>query len=159
MHLFAKHCYCRQVDVPFRADARFDEHAVANVFCPKCSGRAPSEALIVAVVGIPGWSGIYGIDWNQDSLRERDPAFKDTEAYFTRLFEKGGVAFGFLPKGRAASAATVLGVLGSLPSDALPPGRTGRVIAAEETVASPSRKRAMTRGAKPRTGKPRGLNR
>lgn len=158
MHLFTKRCFCREQDVPFRAEARFDEHAVANVFCPRCSDRAPGEALMVAVVGIPGWSGIYGIDWNQDSLREKDPSFKDTEAYFTRLSARG-VSFGFLPKGRADAYATALGILDALPTDALPPGRAGRVAATEDGSSAPARRRATTRGKKPRGGKPRGLNR
>lgn len=117
--------------VPFRSSEAFDEHAIANVFCPVCSDRAPSEAFMVAVTGVPGWSGVYGIDWNQSYLRERAPGFRDTFAYYRKLFEKGDVSFGFLPKVGAGRAFDVLGIKGSLPSEADPAGRAGRVIADE----------------------------
>lgn len=106
--------------MPFWSRAPFDEHAVAQVFCPHCANQAPPEALDVAVTGIPGWSGIYAIDWNQAALAERDPKFRDAPAYYERVFDRGLVTFGFLPRSHAERAYTILGIRGFVPSERAP---------------------------------------
>ncbi len=126
MHIFSKHCFCRSRLIPFRSEANLDEHAVANVFCPHCSDRAPAEGFMVAVTGIPGWSGIYAIDWNQQYLRESDMRFKDTERYYRKLFSSGALAFGFLPQKFVERAYDILGVKEHLPSEVFVSGETGK---------------------------------
>ena len=120
MHGFTKRCHCGSRSVPFWARTPFDEHAVAQVFCPHCANQAPPEALDVVVTAIPGWSGVYAIDWNQTALANHDPAFKDKPAYYEKLFTKGLVTFGFLPRSRADRAYMLLGIRGFLPSEPAP---------------------------------------
>jgi hypothetical protein len=157
MHIFSKNCYCRSYTVPFRSTEKFDEHAIANVFCPICSDRAPGEAFMVAVTGVPGWCGIYGIDWNQRFLEERDALFADSEAYYKNLFSSGGVTFGFLPAASSARAYDALGIREALPSDELPPDRAGRLEKNEE-CSKISSSRQCGRSIRATRRRPRGLN-
>ncbi|TAK05275.1 hypothetical protein EPO33_04895 [Patescibacteria group bacterium] len=120
MHGFTKRCHCGSRTIPFWARAPFDEHAVAQVFCPHCVNQAPPEALDVAVTGVHGWSGVYAIDWNQAALHDRDAKFRDAPAYYEKLFKKDLVTFGFLPRIRAEGAYTLLGIRGFVPSESAP---------------------------------------
>jgi hypothetical protein len=79
---------------------------------------------MVAVTGVPGWSGIYAIDWNQYYLRETDSRFKDTERYYTKLFSSGTLSFGFLPKKFSERAYDILGVKDHLPSEVFVKGES-----------------------------------
>lgn len=120
MHGFQKRCHCGSRTVPFWARAPFDEHVVAQVFCPHCANQAPPEALDVVVTAVPGWSGVYAIDWNQAALQDHDSAFRDAPAYYSKLFDKGFVTFGFLPRVRAGRAYTILGIRGFVPGERAP---------------------------------------
>lgn len=157
MHIFSKHCYCRSRVIPFRSAERFDEHSVARVFCPECSDRSPAEAFTVAVAHVPGWSGIYAIDWNQSYLEEKDPSFRDSESYYRKLFISGGVTFGFLPRHQPKDFYTLEGIRERLPSQTLPKGRAGRVLAEEEATAHVHRH--PLRGSRERKRRPRGWGR
>ncbi|TAL19397.1 hypothetical protein EPN90_03560 [Patescibacteria group bacterium] len=157
MHIFSKHCYCRRQIIPFRSTEHFDEHAVARVFCPDCAERAPGEAFEVAVAGIPGWSGVYAIDWNQSFLEEKDPDFRDSENYYKKLFSSGDVTFGFLPKNKPEFFYTLFGISERLPSKTLPPGRAGRTLAEEEATAHAHRH--PLRGSREKKRRPRGWGR
>lgn len=132
MHGFTKRCYCGSRTIPFWARAPFDEHAVAQVFCPHCANQAPPEALDVVVTAIPGWSGVYAIDWNQAALVGLDPAFRDKPAYYEKLFTKGLVTFGFLPRTRADRAYTVLGIRGFVPSEPAPLSAKSKKVLKDE---------------------------
>jgi hypothetical protein len=125
--------------IPFRSTERFDDHAIARVFCPICADRAPAEGFLVVVTGVPGWSGIYAIDWNQDFLEEKDPSFRDSEPYYRKLFSSGGVAFGFLPAKHADRSYDFLGIKERLPSDILPRGRAGRIMVEDAATEHPER--------------------
>ena len=122
MRVFKKTCFGHTREIPFRSSADFDEHAVAQVFCSLCSDRAPGEALSVAVTGVPGWSGVYAIDWNQGYLEHADPKFRDREPYYSELFRSGRCSFGFLPREHAERSYTVLGIREGTPSEVLPAG-------------------------------------
>ena len=107
LHIFFKSCVCGSKHIPFRSEGSLDDHVVTSVFCPLCSHRAPAKGLVVAVTGVPGWSGTYAIRWNHDLLEERDPRFKNHERYYGKLFTTGRVSFGFLPRLHADRAYTI----------------------------------------------------
>lgn len=107
MHVFTKLCFCHTQNVPFRSTRDFDDHVIAKVFCPKCADRAPAEALLLRVAGTHGHDGVYGIEWNQGYLLEKDPAFEDEEAYYKKLVESGGVVPNFVPEGANRSVSVV----------------------------------------------------
>ncbi len=132
MHGLALRCHCGMKQVPFWIRVPFDEHVIAQVFCPHCANQAPPEALDVVVTAVPGWSGVYAIDWNQAALAEQDPKFSDTPAYYAKLFESGLVTFGFLPRTAADRSYMVLGIRGFTPSEKDPLSAKSRKVLKDE---------------------------
>lgn len=109
MHLFSKLCACHGRRVPFRSGADFDAHAVEAVYCPACVDAAPSTALHVAVMAVPGWTGRYALVLNQAYLAHVDPGFAPNARYAHALVERGRLSFGFLPHAQARRSFVVLG--------------------------------------------------
>lgn len=149
MHVFSRHCFCKKQTIPFRSSTPYDEHAFANIFCPRCSDRAPEDALMLEVIGVPDWSGVYGVDWNRSFLEEKDVGFKNTEKYFSKLFSSGSVCFGFLPDKK--SVERFLRIDGLKETSA---GQTtsSKKSAADDEVVSASRKR-LDRGTRAAKGR------
>jgi len=89
--------------------------------------RSPAEALLLRVSGTHGRDGVYGIDWNQGYLLEKDVAFQDEESYYKKLVESGGVVPNFVPPG-ADRSVTVIGIKAYLPSETAPDGKTAALL-------------------------------
>ena len=107
MHVFTKTCFCQKQSVPFRSTRDFDAHAVSKVFCPACVDQCPGECLLLRVSGTHGRDGVYGIEWNQGYLLEKDHAFQDEEEYYKKLVESGGVMFNFVPESANRSVVAI----------------------------------------------------
>ncbi len=116
MNVFTKLCFCHSQNVPFRSSRDFDAHVIARVYCPTCVDRSPAEALLLRVSGTHGRDGVYGIDWNQGYLLEKDPGFRDEEPYYKSLVESGGVVSNFVPEG-ALRSVSVIGIKAYLPAE------------------------------------------
>lgn len=109
MHIFSKTCHCHKRRIPFRSAADFESHAVRAVYCPSCEKEAPDEAVRVAVMAVPGWTGHYAIHLDHDSITHTDATYRPTTRAVHALIEKGKLSFGFLPRVQANRSFVVLG--------------------------------------------------
>lgn len=96
MSKFTVTCFCKKTDIKFYSPANYGGDIIARVYCPLCSDRAPEEALMIRVDGVPRHNGLYGIDWNQGTLKYLDPSFKDLEDWYRNFFGKKKLIFDFI---------------------------------------------------------------
>ncbi|KKU13206.1 MAG: hypothetical protein UX17_C0024G0002 [Parcubacteria group bacterium GW2011_GWC2_45_7] len=142
MTRFTITCFCKRTNIKFRSPANFGAEIIARVYCPRCSDRAPCEALLIHVEGVPGKIGIYAIDWNQGALQYLDPKFHNHEHWYENFFGKRKLIFNFIPEKTKGSLYTVHGLKEEVDLTGL---STRRSMTAETPTQWPKRARSDPR--------------
>ena len=76
-------CFCKTHTLDFHSD--FGADVVDGLYCPKCSDRAPKDAVMFELCEPGELAGIWGVRYNTAELTRLDPHFSDSENYFLGL--------------------------------------------------------------------------
>lgn len=71
----------------FRSD--FGENVVTALYCPKCTDRAPGNALIFDLCEPGEVAGTWAVEYNPGMLKHLDTNFHDDDGYYLSLLISG----------------------------------------------------------------------